>query len=322
MLIISSFIIGFIFLAVIFLCCFIFFSYIWPIKTKKEKWSIGIYAGTSPLELNPPAQWINPVLTAGDIKGMDAQFIADPFLIKEGAGWYLFFEVFNNLTQKGEIGFAASENGFEWNFQQIILSEPFHLSYPHVFRWENGYYMIPESYEAGSIRLYKAVEFPLKWEYERTLLEKVAVDASIFFHTNRWWMFTSNPHHNNQLNLYFAKELYGPWTEHPKNPLIRNNKHIARPGGRVTFFDGKIIRFAQDDWFIYGNKVRAFEIIKLSETDYQEKLVPKELTVSRTGFGWNRSGMHHVDPLQVDTNLWIAAVDGLGAIGKPRHIPR
>ncbi len=322
MLIISSLMLGFILLTVIFLCCFVFFAYIWPVKTKKEKWSIGIYTGISPLALNPPAQLTNPVLTAGDIRGMDAQFIADPFLIKEGAIWYLFFEVFNNSTRKGEIGLAASENGFEWNFQRIILSEPFHLSYPHVFRWENEYYMIPESYEAKSIRLYKAVEFPFQWKYESTLLDKEAVDASVFFHSNRWWMFASNPHHNNQLNLFFAKELYGPWREHPKNPLIRNNKHIARPGGRVTFFEDKIIRFAQDDWFVYGNKVRAFEIIELTETAYQEKLVSKELIASRTGFGWNRSGMHHIDPLQIDKDLWVAAVDGLGAVGKTRRIQR
>ena len=129
-------------------------------------------------------------------------------------------------------------------------------------------------------------------------------------------MFTSNPNHNNQLNLYFANKLYGPWMEHPKNPLIRNNKHFARPGGRVTFFNGKIIRFAQDDWLVYGNRVRAFEIIKLTDTEYEEKLIRNQLAISRTGIGWNRSGMHHIDPLQIEKNLWIAAVDGFGVGGK------
>jgi hypothetical protein len=282
---------------------------------QKYKWSIGIYTGTSPIDIKPPERFKNPVLTAGDVQEIAAGFIADPFIIREGADWYLFFEVFNKRTRKGEIGYAISQDGFQWEFQRIILSENFHLSYPYVFKWENQFYMIPESFEANSVRLYKATEFPVKWEYQKTLLEIAAVDASVFFYSNQWWMFTSNPARNNRLNLYYAEELYGPWLGHLQNPIISNNKHIARPGGRVTFFDGKIIRFAQDDWLIYGNKVRAFEVTGLTTTEYRERLIRKEPVISGTGRGWNRMGMHHIDPLQIGNDLWIAAVDGWGKSG-------
>jgi hypothetical protein len=315
-----SLILGFIFLVLALLGCLAYFLYGWPPSLTKDKWSIGIYAGVSPLDLYPTKQIKNPVLTAQDVTDIDAGFIADPFIIKVDSNWYLFFEAFNNVTQKGEIGYAVSKDSFHWEYQQIVLSESFHLSYPQVFRWKNDYYMIPESYEAKSVRLYKANKFPGEWQYEKTLLEKVAVDASIFFHFNKWWMFTSNPIHNNLLNLYYADELYGPWLEHPRNPLIINNNRIARPGGRITFFDGKIIRFAQDDWLVYGNKVRAFEIIKLTETEYEEKLIGQKPVISRTGSGWNRYGMHHLDPLQIDNNLWIAAVDGFGKGRVDTHI--
>ncbi len=59
-----------------------------------SEWSIGIYAGTSPLDLLPHGR-SNPVLTARDVTDVPAAFVADPFMIKNGPRWYMFFEVFN-----------------------------------------------------------------------------------------------------------------------------------------------------------------------------------------------------------------------------------
>jgi len=274
--------------------------------------SIGIYAGENPFELSPSGYADNPVLTAKDVTDIRSDFVADPFMIKKGSTWYMFFEAFNLETEQGDIGLATSADGLHWNYEQIVLDEPFHLSYPYVFKWGDGYYLIPESGEANSVRLYKAEDFPTKWTFEANLLEgNKYVDSSIFYFNNTWWLFTSSGA-NDTLHLYYADDLFGPWEEHPQSPVVENNANIARPGGRVLVFNNRIIRYTQDDVPLYGNKVRAFEITSLTKTNYSEKPVNGKIVLQASGEGWNAHGMHHIDPHQIEKNKWIACVDGFG----------
>ena len=116
--------------------------------------------------------------------------VADPFMLKANGTWYMFFEVMNEQSGRGEIGLAVSQDAFQWRYQQIVLREPFHLSYPYVFEWQNTYYMVPESYQAKSVRLYKAMEFPTRWTLVTTLLDgDDFIDPTIFHFNNHWWLF-------------------------------------------------------------------------------------------------------------------------------------
>lgn len=290
---------------------YLYFEYGWPYTGPDiNSWSIGIYTGTSPFDLQPPQGVANPVLTAHDISDTQASFIADPFMIKEGSIWYMFFEVMRAKEDRGDIGMATSEDGLKWQYKQIVLSESFHLSYPYVFKWNNEFYMIPESKGGDSVRLYKADNFPTGWSCQTTLLEGKFIDNSIFYYEDKWWMLTSKP--KKTLRLFFADDLVGPWTEHPKSPIYKKDPFKGRMGGRVVMYNDRLIRFAQDINFVYGNKVRAFEITQLSTTEFEEKLVQKRPALRRSGKGWNRIGMHHLDPHQIDGNIWLASVDGFG----------
>lgn len=120
----------------------------------------------------------------------------------------------------------------------------------------------------------------------------------------------ANPEGNDLLRLYYANDLMGPWIEHPKSPIVAGDANIARPGGRVVVFDGRIVRYTQDDDPTYGNQVRAFEITELTTTSYQEREVSENPILEASGTGWNADGMHHIDPHQIDENRWIACVDG------------
>lgn len=292
-------------------------GYVWktrgiPFVGKKLTWSIGIYTGGSPLKFSPNNIRKNPVLTAQDITDVPASFVADPFMIQKSNRWYMFFEVMNNNTTKGDIGLAISNDGINWKYQQIVLDESFHLSYPYVFEWGGEYYMIPETHEANSIRLYKAIDFPSKWLFETTLLKgNHFVDTSVIFFSGKWWLFTSIPQ-NDTLYLYYADKLIGPWIEHPKSPVIIGNKHVARPGGRVIVLNGKVYRYTQDDSPTYGNQLRAFEITELTTKNYKEEEVIGNPILKATGSGWNGKGMHQIDPHQINNGKWIACVDGIG----------
>ncbi len=52
--------------------------------SKESHWSIGIFTGDSPYNLSSPANIDNPVLTAGHVTDVYANFIADPFMIQNG----------------------------------------------------------------------------------------------------------------------------------------------------------------------------------------------------------------------------------------------
>ena len=279
----------------------------------EDVWSIGIYAGQSPFDVQSPPGVRNPVLTRESVSDVPAAFVADPFMIEANGSWYMFFEVMNWRTGKGEIGLAQSQDGFAWTYRQIVLAEPFHLSYPYVFAWRGDYYMIPESYQAGAIRLYKAANFPTRWSFVAPLLEgPYLVDPSVFHYDNKWWLFTeANPEVKHDcLRLYFADELTGPWTEHPKSPIVKNNSKIARPGGRVLVQGTDIVRYAQDCSLSYGFQVQAFNITELTTKKYAEEEVRAEPILTPSGSGWNADGMHHLDAHRLTDDRWIACVDG------------
>ncbi len=79
-----------------------------PFVERKTEWSIGIYEGVDPFNLDKPKKISNPVLTAEDVTDITAIFVADPFMIKYSSTWYMFFEVMNDNTNQGDIGLATS----------------------------------------------------------------------------------------------------------------------------------------------------------------------------------------------------------------------
>ena len=285
-----------------------------PTAVKTAIWSIGIYAGTSPFVFTPAVGITNPVLTADSVSDVPARFVADPFMIKADGGWHMFFEVLNSGSGRGEIGLATSRDGARWNYRQIVLREPFHLSYPYVFEWENQFYLVPESYQANSVRIYQATDFPVSWKFLDNLLTGDNFeDTSIFRHKDRWWLLTDHarlPYYAGTLRLFYSEHLIGPWIEHPKSPVVDANPHVARPAGRVLVWNDRVIRFTQDCCPVYGMQVRAFEITELSTTTYNEREIGEHPLLTGSGTGWNKDGMHHIDPHQINENRWIACVDG------------
>ncbi len=249
------------------------------------------------------------MLTREDVTDVQAAFVADPFMVRGPEGWYMFFEVMNRQTRRGEIGLAVSSDGFAWSYRQIVLKEPFHLSYPYVFAWEGAYYMIPEALRTGTIRLYQARSFPTHWACVGTFDGIKGADPSIVYVDGKWWLFVcATPRTHDTLRLYLADALRGPWTEHPQSPIVEADAHRARPAGRVISTGGRVIRYAQDCVPSYGYQVSAFAVTTL--TTYIEHEVPQSPLLTAAGSGWNASGMHHIDPHQLSPNRWLACVDG------------
>jgi hypothetical protein len=275
------------------------------------QWAIGIYAGASPTRLAPAPGAANPVLSHLDVRDVPAAFVADPFMVRDGGNWHMFFEVWNREAARGELAHAVSRDALRWGYSGIVLREPFHLSYPHVFQWQGEYFMTPETLDAGCIRLYRASRFPAAWECVAELVEGVHADPSPFHWAGRWWLFAGAlPFANDTLRLYQAPRLDGPWREHPRSPIVAGDPRRARPAGRVGVWDGSLVRLTQDCYPVYGTRVRAFRVTDLSPSTYDEEELAGSPVLAPGDGTWSARGMHHLDAHPLADGSWVACVDG------------
>src|SRR5207248_4490803 len=88
-----------------------------------------------------------------------------------------------------------------------------------------------------------------------------------------FWLFGMIPVEGtldwDELHLFFADTLSGPWIPHSRNPIV-SDVRSARPAGRL-FWDGSaLIRPSQDCSVRYGYALKFNRIDVLSETEYRE----------------------------------------------------
>ncbi|MGG7157903.1 glucosamine inositolphosphorylceramide transferase family protein [Clostridium perfringens] len=271
-------------------------------------WGIGICEINCFDEIYNLNKKFKQVLSNKDVTDTKAVFLADPFVIKKNNIWYLFFEVYEKKNKKGVIGLATSYNLKEWKYEKIILEEDFHLSYPYVIEEDGDIYMVPETGESGYIKIYKAIEFPYKWECVKNIVKGKYWDSSLFKFNNKWWMLsqTQTPQIDS-LALFSCDSLLGEWKECEVSTIITKNKSISRPGGRVIINGNKIIRFAQDYSKYYGERVKAIEIKKLNENKYEENELGIVIDRDNTSNTWNKDGMHTIEIIKNKNDYFIIA---------------
>jgi hypothetical protein len=170
-----------------------------------------------------------------------------------------------------------------------VLEEPHHLSYPFVFAHEGEVFMISETSAQQRVDLYRATDFPRAWRHEATLLEGlVASDATLLAEGGRLWLFVgvAAPHATmlDELHLFSAVALRGPWQAHPLNPVV-SDVSCARPAGAIQRWGSRLVRPGQDCSRRYGGAVSFREIDELSIESYAEheiaRLEPGDLGDAR-----------------------------------------
>jgi len=205
------------------------------------------------------------------------RFYADPFLFEKDGKTFLFFEDFRFSEGRAVISCCEMGDDGTPGSPVEVLRCPFHLSYPFVFEHEGEIYMIPETRGNRRVELYRAASFPTTWTAEAVLLNDIhAVDATIQKVHGKFWMFAgvSNGNYSNsdELCLFFADALQGPWTPHRGNPVLSDVRR-ARPAGVLFYDEGRLIRPSQDCGKAYGYALEFSEVLTLSETEYQERRI-------------------------------------------------
>ncbi|HYI47406.1 MAG TPA: hypothetical protein VEX35_02975 [Allosphingosinicella sp.] len=222
-------------------------------------------------------------------------FYADPFVFEEEGQAWLFAEACAYATGKGVIVRAPLGAEGEAGPFRTVLEQPWHLSYPFVFRDGGEIWLVPESAAKGGIELHRATDFPDQWVLEQRLFEDLRlVDATFFEHDGRLWLFAGRIGDNggsswDELYAWHAPGIRGPWEPHRLNP-IKSDCRGARPGGRPLRRDGHLFRPAQICERFYGEALVWFEIVTLTPDAFAEVEVA---TWRATGAG--RSGPHSAD---------------------------
>jgi len=242
------------------------------------------------------ADWKHAVLArAAVIENPPRRFLADPFVITRNGNEFCYVEDYDEAIGRGRI--SVYELGFSGaTYVGVALEESFHLSFPYLFDYGGELYMCPETSGNRDVRIYKCLDFPLRWKLEKVIMKDVsAVDSMLFEKDGRWWMFTNiDPAEwgdfSLELRIFSAKSpLDDEWIPHPANPLFIDASR-TRNGGMVK--DGtRLFRVAQGKGFdMYGKQTSVNEIIKLDDKGYIENCVRVIKPTFRKGI----SGTHHL----------------------------
>ena len=176
---------------------------------------------------------------------------ADPFVFEHDGRIYIFAELFDYFTRKGTIGYTVLENG-AWKRWKVVIDEPFHMSYPNVFRMGQDIFMVPETSADRSLRLYRAVSFPDQWEFVRVLAQDVQwVDTTFWQAAGKRFAITrdeSRPDAPRDLLLELSDRL----DLLSITPIREERPAYSRPGGNFIGAEGRYIRVSQDCSAHYG----------------------------------------------------------------------
>jgi hypothetical protein len=202
-------------------------------------------------------------------------FWADPFPIKVDGRYYIFFEDYVNAAGRAHISVVEVDQNGIVSGPTEVLKLDCHLSYPFVFEYHGDYFMIPEMGSRNVVELYRAVSFPFEWRAEKVLLEANSpLDATVIEVEGTWWMFVNIEEKGvavnwDELHLYYAASLFGPWQPHARNPVV-SDVRSARPAGRLFWSNNVLYRPSQDSSVRYGYALTINKVTQLSAEAYTE----------------------------------------------------
>jgi len=233
-------------------------------------------------------------------------FYADPFPLTWQGRDHLFFEDLDHKTGKGVIAAVAFDEAGRPGPTMPVLEEPWHLSYPFLIERDGQIFMIPESSNNREIVLYRAVDFPLKWQRHAVLVQGVeAADATIVENDGLLYMTAvvregANSGYSDMLCIWWAEDLLGPWHAHEQNPVLVDDRS-ARPAGNFMRRNGALYRPAQDCRRAYGAGV---SLMKVTQLDREGFAQTSEGIISGGG-PWPGKRLH-----TLNYNGRIEAIDG------------
>lgn len=278
-------------------------------RVSREEWNLGI--------VHQPIDDIVARGIVGQVEWLPPQSrwrgLADPSCYSQPDGRVMLFaERLNHLTGRGEIWSATvapDGNPALATFQPWAQAKT-HLSYPFPFTFNDLLYYTMENSESGRLTLWR--HLPNRW-HQRVLLERPAIDPTIWHDSNGWWLFCTfaDDQPDTKLHLFYADDVLGPWHPHPGNPVL-TNLASARPAGPLFVSNGRLIRPSQDSTRTYGGALVLNDVDVLSRQQFVERPIRRLEPIAPYGDGLHticavrdqtiidgkRWAFHFLDPLR------------------------
>lgn len=194
-------------------------------------------------------------------------YFADPFVISTKKDTYIFFEWYSYYSGKADLAVALKSENFKVYHKISSFNE--HRSYPFVFIHDDVIYCMPEAHKTNQVVLFRFDEDKLVLEKDCVLLQGFPiVDATLYHHDEKWFMFCTNQKNSHtHLEIYYSKNLKGPYLPHKNNPVMIDCSK-ARPAGKIFNYKGKEIRPSQNCTEHYGQEIYLENISELSDTQF------------------------------------------------------
>jgi hypothetical protein len=282
------------------------------IDKKLSPWYIGYGFATDILNLrnNIGEHFLDEIENTGE---HDFHFLADPFIIQNDKGIYIFVERVEHGYGKISCFLINPVDFSKIEFLGDVLDLKRHISYPFVFNFNSEYYMIPESIRLGKVILFttEKTNFPYDWKEERILINEKVKDSTLLINEDCIFLFGQI---ENALYVWTAKDLKSEFKK-DKLPLLVGSE--SRPGGRILDINGEKYIPIQNNSLGYGTKLVLYQIIiknnKITLKRNVEILYPSEKIQKFS------HGMHHFDQIQMSNQIF-AVYDGNSNFGLPKSL--
>lgn len=221
---------------------------------------------------NIPFRVINPSLH---------RWYADPFPVNHNGKDYIFVEIVDDKNrEKGTIGVCNLTD--KEDFVEII-NEPFHMSFPNIIKHHEEFYMMPETSEANELRLYKAIDFPYKWQYCSTLVSDLRIVDTVFLRVGSE-LFAIGQKLPEKKNVAFQIDL----DTLTAKPIRLSGTYIdKRPAGNFINYSDGLYHALQECGRVYG------EYLHICKLDSFEDGILKE----------TETGIYQISDMAIDTSI-------------------
>ncbi|WP_019520886.1 glucosamine inositolphosphorylceramide transferase family protein [Faucicola boevrei] len=169
-------------------------------------------------------------------------FQADPFLVEHNNHLYVFYEALNHTWVKGHLRCRVLDlqmNELDDFAIDDINMLGCHLSFPQIYYIDNEFYLMPESHENQAIYLFKATDFPKKWQKITQISDQPCIDSVLYFDKNQGrYIIISNNQKTLTRHLFVSQDLTEHWQKiNLTDDFIQADNTHQRLGGGVIEID-------------------------------------------------------------------------------------
>lgn len=198
---------------------------------------------------------------------------ADPFVFKTPDGRVnILFEYVSTYHLDGRIALMVCNDQLEPVMEKMMLDTRDHLSYPYVYQENGKIYVFPENAFGGSLCCYEFDTEKREFRNRRVIIDQPLLDSTIVRHEGKYWLFATRlgDGFNSDLHIFYADNLFGPYTEHKANP-VKSDLNGSRPAGNLIDVDGQLYRPSQNCRNYYGESITINRIKTLTTEAFEEE---------------------------------------------------